>query len=150
MKIRNLRDQLETARAIAVIKHAGQTDKQGKPYIDHPLRVCASLEDPGLKIVAMLHDTLEDTATSPRELIDAGIDPVYVDMVRTLTRDKRVSYLEYIRSLLSHPEVIPVKLADIRDNLRPGCPPGLRRRYVEALKILGQDPDEFLSGSGEA
>lgn len=144
MKPMSLEEQLETARRIAVAKHAGQTDKQGKPYIDHPFRVADAMQDPGLKVVALLHDTIEDTGTNAQELISAGIDPVYVKMVCTLTRDKRISYHDYIRSLLSHPEVIPVKLADIRDNLRPGCPPSLKKRYLEALRILGQDPSEYL------
>lgn len=135
----NLREQLETARAIATARHAGQTDKQGMPYIDHPRRVEAAMKDPGLKIVAILHDTIEDTGITPQELVDAGIDPVYVDMVCTLTHDKGEPYLSYIRSLLSHPEVIPVKLADIRDNLRPGCPAPLRERYLQALEILGEE-----------
>ncbi len=142
----SLQEQLELARSIAAASHSGQTDKQGKPYIDHPRRVEASLEDPGLKIVAILHDTLEDTRTGAQDLLDAGIDPVYVNMVLTLTHDKDQPYFDYIRSLLSHPEVIPVKLADIRDNLRPGCPPTLIERYQKALRILGEDPADYPSG----
>ena len=128
--------QLEVARAIATEKHAGQTDKQGMPYISHPLRVAEALSDPLHKVTALLHDTLEDTDTTEQELLEAGICPECVRMVCLLTRDEYTSYTEYIRSLREYPEVIPVKLADLRDNLRPGCPPGLRQRYEKAIRFL--------------
>lgn len=129
--------QLETALRIATLKHAGQFDKQGVPYIEHPTRVAESLHDPGLKIVALLHDTIEDTDCTRDELLRNGIDTVFVDMVCALTHSKDEPYLDYIRRLKkTKPEVIPVKLADIRDNLRPGCPAGLRERYLKALQVL--------------
>lgn len=132
----SIEEQLALARKIAVTKHAGQTDKQGMPYIGHPFRVAASLADPGLKVVALLHDVLEDTDATAKELAGAGIDPAYVSMVEQLTHDEAVPYDDYIRSLLAHPAVIPVKLADIRDNLRPGCPSDLKERYLKALAVL--------------
>jgi len=129
--------QLETALHIATKKHMGQVDKQGVPYIEHPKRVAASLEDPGLKVVALLHDTIEDTDCTREELLHSGISEYYVDMVCSLTHAKNEPYLDYIRRLKHYcPHVIPVKLADIHDNLRPGCPPSLKERYLKALKIL--------------
>ena len=129
--------QLETALRIATLKHEGQFDKQGVPYIEHPTRVAESLHDPGLKIVALLHDTIEDTDCTRDELLKSGIDAVFVDMVCALTHNKDEPYLDYIRRLKkSNPEVVPVKLADIHDNLRPGCPAILRERYLEALQVL--------------
>ena len=129
--------QWDIARKIAAKKHAGQTDKQGVPYIEHPTRVAESLHDPGLKIVALLHDTIEDTDCTRDELLKSGIDAAFVDMVCALTHNKNEPYLDYIRRLKkTNPEVIPVKLADIHDNLRPGCPAILRERYLEALQVL--------------
>ena len=133
----NMDRQLETALRIAILKHEGQVDKQGMPYIEHPKRVAAALKDPGLKIVALLHDTLEDTDCTREELLRSGIEARYVDMVSSMTHDKSEPYLDYIRRLRdTAPHVIPVKLADIRDNLRPGCPEELRRRYLKAIDIL--------------
>ena len=129
--------QFEAALRIATEKHEGQVDKQGVPYIEHPKRVAASLEDPGLKIVALLHDTLEDTDCSREELLENGISADYVEMVWAMTHNKDEPYLDYIRRLKDEaPHVVPVKLADIRDNLRPGCPPSLQERYLSALAIL--------------
>ena len=129
--------QLETALRIATLKHDGQVDKQGVPYIEHPKRVADSLHDPGLKIVALLHDTIEDTDCTRDELLKSGIDVVFVDMVCALTHNKSEPYLDYIRRLKkTRPEVVLVKLADIHDNLRPGCPETLRTRYLKALQVL--------------
>jgi len=52
---------LETAIRIAVEAHAGQKDRNGQPYILHPLRVMAQVLTPDEKIVAILHDVIEDT-----------------------------------------------------------------------------------------
>ncbi len=135
----DIRRQLELAHKIASEKHAGQTDKQGVPYIEHPRRVAAALTDPRLKIAALLHDTLEDTDTTAQELIDAGISEECVRMVQLLTRPADMTYMDYIRRLRDNPDVIPVKMADLHDNLRPGCPPDLRQRYEKAILLLTQD-----------
>ena len=128
--------QWDIARKIAAKKHAGQTDKQGVPYIEHPVRVAARLDDPKLKVVALLHDILEDTDMTAEELLKEGISRECVDMVQLLTRKEDQNYRDYILSVKAHPEIIPVKLADLQDNLRPGCPPALRKRYEEALRML--------------
>ncbi len=51
---------LERAIALAAQAHAGQVDKGGAPYILHPLRVMLRLTHPEARIVAVLHDVLED------------------------------------------------------------------------------------------
>ena len=52
---------LGLAIKIAVNVHEGQTDKGGNPYILHPLRVMMSVESESEKIVAILHDVVEDS-----------------------------------------------------------------------------------------
>ena len=60
---------LNKAIEIAARAHNGQTDKGGKPYILHPLRVllnfCES-ESEAVKICAVLHDVVEDTSITLR------------------------------------------------------------------------------------
>jgi (p)ppGpp synthase/HD superfamily hydrolase len=51
---------LETAIAIAAEAHEGQVDKAGAPYILHPLRVMLRLDTNEERIVAVLHDVVED------------------------------------------------------------------------------------------
>ena len=52
---------LERAVAIATQAHGGQTDKAGEPYIRHPLRVMLSMDSDLERIVAVLHDVVEDS-----------------------------------------------------------------------------------------
>ena len=51
---------LNDALQIAARAHAGQKDKSGLPYINHPLRVMGRVEGEAAQIVALLHDVLED------------------------------------------------------------------------------------------
>jgi (p)ppGpp synthase/HD superfamily hydrolase len=51
---------LERAIVIAAEGHAGATDKAGAPYILHPLRMMLRLSSPEERIVAVLHDVVED------------------------------------------------------------------------------------------
>ena len=52
---------LEEAIALARRAHSGQTDKAGRPYIEHPLRVMHRLHGEYERMAAILHDVLEDT-----------------------------------------------------------------------------------------
>jgi guanosine-3',5'-bis(diphosphate) 3'-pyrophosphohydrolase len=70
------------AAAFAARKHQDQRrkDAQASPYINHPLTLMA----------AVLHDTLEDTETTPEELA-AGFGVAVRDLVQEVTDDKRLS-----------------------------------------------------------
>lgn len=64
------------AAAYAAVAHRDQRRKNetGAPYIEHPLGVAALLAEAGFThpptlAAAMLHDTVEDTAVSPEELV---------------------------------------------------------------------------------
>ena len=52
---------LERAIELAVEHHKGQVDKAGEPYILHPLRLMMSVDKDDEKIVAVMHDIVEDT-----------------------------------------------------------------------------------------
>jgi len=60
---------LEDAIAFAVEAHHGQKDKNGQPYILHPLRVMLRLESERERIVGVLHDVIEDTPTTLDDLL---------------------------------------------------------------------------------
>jgi GTP diphosphokinase / guanosine-3',5'-bis(diphosphate) 3'-diphosphatase len=59
---------LETAIALAAAAHAGQTDKAGQPYILHPLRVMLCMQTNAERMVAVLHDVVEDTPLTLADL----------------------------------------------------------------------------------
>lgn len=136
-------DMLSKAIQIAAYWHKGQTDKGGAPYILHPIRVMMSMETETDKIVAVLHDVLEDTDLSADDL-RAHKFPVDVrEAVQALTRQTGEDYFDFIRRLSVNPIARRVKLADIADNLDPKriVPtdpngPSRRQRYKKARAML--------------
>ena len=63
---------LDKAALICVTKHQGQRDKAGAAYFQHPMRVAMNCEKDEEKIVALLHDTIEDTDVTPEWLKQQG------------------------------------------------------------------------------
>jgi len=135
-------NRLQKAIRFATEAHFYQKDKQGKPYILHPIRVmlaCTTVEE---QIVAILHDVLEDC---PGKTINNIKDQVFITeqeacAIIALTRLKdKETYSEYIDRLSSNPLAVKVKLLDLEDNtseLRLPIPGNLMRRYMEAKKKL--------------
>ena len=60
------------ALALATRAHEGQVDHAGAPYILHPIRVAERCRTMEAKIVALLHDTIEDTDLTPDFLLQQG------------------------------------------------------------------------------
>ena len=60
-----MQSMLNDAIVIAIKAHADQTDKAGQPYILHPLRVMLAQRTDEARIVAVLHDVVEDCRTGP-------------------------------------------------------------------------------------
>lgn len=108
---------LEHALALAATAHAGQVDKAGQPYILHPLRVLLRLSDPRQRIVAALHDVVEDTPVTLADLAAAGFSADVVAAVDALTHRADETYPEYVRRAAANPLARPVKRADVLDNL---------------------------------
>ena len=108
---------LEKAIKIASNAHFGQKDKAGKPYIFHPLRVmerCTCIDE---KIVAMIHDTIEDTEITANSLIKEGFPDYIVEAVQCLTRLENESYQDFIHRVSQNHLATKVKIADLQDNL---------------------------------
>lgn len=135
--------ELEAAIRIALTAHAGQLDKGGQPYILHPLRVMLSCKTDRERIVAVLHDALEDSAVSHLQLWEAfGLE--VADAVHALTRQDGEAYSEFIERVALNPLARKVKLADLADNMnldRLGREPTVedaRRqwKYGKAVNVL--------------
>ena len=62
------------ALGIAYKAHIGQLDKGGSPYILHPVRVALHCQTEDEKIVALLHDVVEDTSITFEDLKTEGLD----------------------------------------------------------------------------
>jgi len=108
---------LITAIELATTLHDGQVDKSNKPYILHPMRVMESLSDVECKILAVLHDVLEDCDIDEEGLIQAGIPEYLVKKLEFLTKKKGEKYFDYILRAKSDELTRQVKLADLKDNM---------------------------------
>lgn len=108
---------LELAIKVAAEAHAGQVDKGGKPYINHPQAVAASLTNTEYKIVAYLHDVCEDTSITFDDLKDMGFTYRIVNSIRLLTKTDELTYEEYLRRLRMDSCARAVKMADLKHNM---------------------------------
>ena len=149
------------AAAFAADRHREQRLKGAdeSPYINHPFAVASVLCDEGgvddaeLLAAALLHDTIEDTATTQDELRKA-FGPRIAKIVAEVTDDKNLSKSERKRAQLDHaaevsPEAKQLKIADKLCNLRdilaspPSNWPGFRKQqYFEwAKQVVDQVRD---------
>ena len=140
------RPSVEDAIALAARAHKGQryASPEREPYIFHPLRLMLSLDDPHERIVAVLHDAVEDTHLELRHLVEAGYPPRVVAAVDAVTHRPDESYDDYIERVADNEVARRVKLADLRENLAnnlrlPASPAKAERieRYRRALARLG-------------
>lgn len=113
----NYNQLLELAIKVATEAHAGQVDKGGKPYINHPQAVAASLTNTEYKIVAYLHDVCEDTSITFADLKDMGFTYRIVNSIRLLTKTDELTYEEYLRRLRMDSCARAVKMADLKHNM---------------------------------
>jgi hypothetical protein len=109
---------IETALQIAARAHEGQKDKEGLPYILHPLRVMMSVEGEGAQIVAVLHDVIEDTPVTADDLRAAGFSEGIVASVLCVTHRPGEPYADYVVRCKGNDTARRVKLADLEDNSR--------------------------------
>lgn len=109
---------LERAIQIAVAAHAGQRDKGGQPYVTHPLRLMARVDGDDARIVAVLHDVVEDTPTTLDDLRREGFGEAVLAAVALVTHEKGVPYADYVAGCKPDPIARQVKLADLEDNTR--------------------------------
>jgi (p)ppGpp synthase/HD superfamily hydrolase len=108
---------LQSALEIAVGAHHGQTDRYGAPYILHPLRVMERVETETEKIVAILHDVVEDTKWTFDDLRKKGFGDEIIQALDCLTKREGEPYEEFVNRSAANPLARRVKLADLEDNM---------------------------------
>jgi len=108
---------LEQAIYIALQAHKGKADKGGCPYILHPLRLMLAMETTEEKIVAVLHDVIEDSSFTIQKLKQEGFSKKVLDAVSLLTKTENQNYENYISAIKKNPLATKVKLADLKDNM---------------------------------
>ena len=113
----NTNSLLEKALQIAVKAHSGQIDKAGSAYIFHPIRVSNRCSTDDERIVALLHDTIEDTEVTTEYLLMEGFPRNIVDAILSVTRNEDESYDDFIKRSRLNPIGKQVKLHDLEDNM---------------------------------
>lgn len=131
-------DVFVLALAFAMRAHREQRDKQGLPYILHPLQVAMRLRTWRERIVGVLHDVKEDCGVAHEQLLALGIPLECANAIEALSRHKGESYADFIERTIAGGELpMRVKLADLAENMRPDRrhpdQEGLSRRYVKAV-----------------
>lgn len=116
----------------AASKHFGQKRKSGEEYISHPLNVAYILSnlhaDVNTICAGLLHDTLEDTTATKKEIINLFNEDIYT-LVDGVTKIKQAYYTsltdesyantrKIITSLIYDPRIMIIKLADRLHNMR--------------------------------
>jgi len=125
---------LEQAIRIATNAHQGQVDKAGTPYILHPLRVMFQVTGEEEQIVAVLHDTLEDSSITLEDLRREGFPSHILEALTCLTKIPGESYDLFISRVMPNPIARRVKIADIRDNMNLSRLPTVTDKDLERLK----------------
>lgn len=107
---------LERAISIAARAHEGQVDKAGAPYVLHPIRVMLRLSSTEDRIVAVLHDVVEDSSITFDDLRAEGFSDEIIEALRAVTKIDGEDYDAFVRRAASNPIGRRVKLADLQDN----------------------------------
>ena len=118
-ELKNSDDLIYKALEISTILFDNQTDKGGAPYILHLLYVYKNVKTKEEKIIALLHDVMEDKNVTKEELLDIGFSKKIADDIEMLTRVKPCEYSSYIDKIVNNgsKEALEVKLADLKNNI---------------------------------
>ncbi len=142
------------AVTLATQKHNGQWRKDQKtPYVAHCFRVAMivrhlfNVDDEVAWATALLHDTIEDTATDYDDVL-AACGREVADAVAAMTKDMRLveddREIAYDRQLAEASwQARLVKLADVYDNVSDAMDEQMRRKALtkapRAIKAAGDD-----------
>lgn len=111
---------VEAARLVATAAHAGQVDKGGAPYIEHPAFVADRVRELGGDEAAVaagwLHDVVEDTGFMLDALASVFPESV-MGAVDALTRRDGEPYFDYVERARGNEAACLVKISDLEHNL---------------------------------
>ncbi|MBQ7307958.1 MAG: metallophosphoesterase [Clostridia bacterium] len=141
-KLKVITDPVDKAYLLASFYHQNQFDKAGKPYFEHPKFVASLVDSSDEKIVAYLHDILEDTDIDINILKENFSEEV-VNAIKTMTHNENDSYFEYIEKISQNKLAKSVKISDLTHNsdlnrLKNVTEKDLLRleKYKKAIEIL--------------
>jgi len=138
---------ISNAWSLAEFIHGDQKDKLGQPYINHLKRVSNNVNGTSAKLVAILHDIIEDAPPTYdiekdlRNIFDKDI----IEAIKDITHRPNEKYTLYIDRVSKNKLARTVKIADLHDNLDPKrlsqldikTQERLKKKYLNALEVLG-------------
>ena len=120
-----------------------EVQKAGVDYINHPLTVASKCSSEKEKIVALLHDVIEDTQVTIEDL-RLFFDEEIVEAINLLTHREEDDYMTYLAKIKNNKLAKIVKIADLENNMDLSRLPNptekdyqrLENKYKPAYKFL--------------
>lgn len=106
----------ERAMVIATISHAGIKDRGKQPYILHPINVMMGLETKDERIVAILHDVIEDSDLTFDDFRKLCFPEYIIEALDSVTHREDEDYMEYVKRAKKNPIGRKVKMKDLKHN----------------------------------
>lgn len=142
---------VEKALTAAYESHFKQRDLSGCPYIFHPIRVMEQMDTDEERIVALLHDVLEDGDLPveqllmwfPENVVEAIVavtktpfddEAEDFDSVADIEKARKAAYDDYLGQVAKNPLATKVKIADLRDNMKVERLPKMTKGNMFRLK----------------
>lgn len=128
---------LATAIALSAQGFRFKTDKAGEPYIMHCFRV---MNNPRCntdvrKILAILHDTVEDKIFTLEQLQGYGFNMEILGKLKLLTHNSNIqTYDDYIKLIATDEDCVAVKLSDLEDNSQITRLKGLGKKDFDRME----------------
>lgn len=108
-------------KAYYIVRRAflDKKDRGGNPYIEHLLYVSSQVSGKNAKVVALLHDIIEDTMITKEDLLWMNFPQSIVDSVLLVTKREEEIYEEFIERLIqsNNKDALMVKKADMEHNM---------------------------------
>lgn len=109
-------DLTKKALKLCFEAHKEQVDKTGMPYVFHPFHLAEQMDDELSTVCALLHDVIEDTDMTFEKLLNMGFPIEVIDVLKLLTHEDSVPYMDYIKKTATNPTAKKVKIADLKHN----------------------------------
>lgn len=132
------RARFDQVFALAVKLHAKQTDRAGVSYIVHLHYVATRQGTYAGRVIALLHDSIEDDRTTAQGLRNVGVPESIIQRIELLSRPKGMDYLEYILIVRTDHHTAQVKKADLEHNMDLTRLKSLNVRDLERSQLYHQ------------
>ena len=116
LSLDDINDDIEKALFIALQAHSEQRDKSGEMYILHVMRVAVKMHTNQGRIVALLHDVVEDTNVTIEDIQNI-FDEEIANAIYAITHKPNEPNALYIKRVKANPLATAVKIQDLRDNM---------------------------------